>query len=318
MPKIRTNETYVSVRDFARGHGIDPAVFLEQVKRHIYDSGITLDDRIWSDNLVKVYNKMNNEGRAANEATLMIRGGKPTGLLEVVGRIAQAKNKARAQNLQGIYSHYMALSQLLTNTAGIKRELVLGKPYYEYSVTDDLYRQYMDACKALKLDYYTLDGQLVRNGPSKPAEPPKPATSPNTGACIPFEQCFYAKCWPDAEDYDGDPEYSWIKPGDLKKTLGYFDPEGDIWDDDKSYDGFLDRYMPDLKAAYEKAVKEYAATGKAKAIEVGSSYDRVPKDLVPGLTTLYTVWPRPEARGARYQRECSLYMAIGPRDKFKF
>ena len=63
MPKIRTNETYVSVRDFARGHGIDPAVFLEQVKRHIYDSGITLDDRIWSDNLVKVYDKMNNEGR---------------------------------------------------------------------------------------------------------------------------------------------------------------------------------------------------------------------------------------------------------------
>ena len=316
MPKIRTNETYVSVRDFARGHGIDPAVFLEQVKRHIYDSGITLDDRIWSDNLVKVYNKMNNE--SVNEATLMIRGGKPTGLLDVVDRIAQAKNKARAQNLQGIYSHYMALSQLLTNTAGIKRELVPGKPYYEYSVTDDLYRQYVDACKALKLDYYTLDGQLVRNAPSKPAEPPKPAASSSTGACIPFEQCFYAKCWPDAEDYGGDPEYSWIKPGDLKKALEYFDPEGAIWDDDKSYNGFLDRYMPDLKAAYDKAIKEYAATGKAKAIEVGNSYDRVPKDLVPGLTTLYTVWPWPEARGARYQRECSLYMAIGPRDKFKF
>ena len=127
---------------------------VDDVKAHAYDMLRTLrgidciEDVYWRGDadspITFTKKKMWYESRAANEATLMIRGGKPTGLLEVVGCIAQAKNKARAQNLQGIYSHYMALSQLLTNTAGIKRELVPGKPYYEYSITDDLYRQYMD------------------------------------------------------------------------------------------------------------------------------------------------------------------------------
>ena len=35
-----------------------------------------------------VKKRMRYEGRVANEATLMIRGGKATGLLEVVDRIA--------------------------------------------------------------------------------------------------------------------------------------------------------------------------------------------------------------------------------------
>lgn len=66
--------------------------------------------------------KKRYEGHRTNEAALMIRGGKATGLLKVVDRIAQAKNQARAQDMQGIFSHYMALSNVLLNTDGITRE----------------------------------------------------------------------------------------------------------------------------------------------------------------------------------------------------
>lgn len=129
-------------------------------------------------------------------------------------------------------------------------------------------------------------------------------------AVIPFEQCFCAIAWPDAEDYGADAEYSWIEPSKLRETLGYFAPEGDIWDDNKSYDGFLDRYIDELKAAYDKAVKAYKKDKKIRKITVGNSCDDVPKSLVPGLTALYTVWPSPGARGARYQNECWLKMVI--------
>ena len=82
--------------------------------------------------------KKKYEGRRVNEATLMIRGGKATGFLEVVDRIAKAKNQARAQDMQGIFSQYMALANVLTNTDGLTREQVPGKPYYIYSVNNFL------------------------------------------------------------------------------------------------------------------------------------------------------------------------------------
>lgn len=94
-----------------------------------------------------------------NEATLMIRGGKATGLLEVVDRIANAKNQARAQDLQGIFSHYMALSNVLNNTDGITREQVPGKPYYIYRISPELHGNYVATCKDLKRPfYYDLKG----------------------------------------------------------------------------------------------------------------------------------------------------------------
>ena len=84
---------------------------VDDVKVHAYDIMKTMrgidciDDVYWRGEvdspITFTKKKMWYEDRAANEATLMIRGGKATGLLEVVDRIAKAKNQARAQDMQG-------------------------------------------------------------------------------------------------------------------------------------------------------------------------------------------------------------------------
>lgn len=89
-----------------------------------------------------------------NEASTFIRGNKPTGLFQVVDRIAATGNNARATDLQGIYSGYMALSNVLNNTDGLGKDQVSGKPYYIYSISPELHGNYVAACKDLGRPYY--------------------------------------------------------------------------------------------------------------------------------------------------------------------
>lgn len=251
---------------------------------------------------------------ATNEATLMIRGGKATGLLEVVDRIAKAKNQARAQDMQGIFSHYMALSNVLNNTDGITREQVPGKPYYIYSVNDFLHSYYKDACRELGRGYYELDGKYVPgkkdSEPQKPQTPPAPAKQA-TGTVMPFEQCFFAEMILDAEDYSGPRECSWIDPKNLNHVLS-------VYVDKNDEETPLSRKMGDLKQMYDRLKEKCLADGKAKIARVGYDYDEIDPASVPGLVHYRDVWPK-GGRGARVQDETSLWMCVAPsRDKVKF
>lgn len=247
-----------------------------------------------------------------NEATLMIRGGKATGLLEVVDRIAQAKNQARAQDMQGIFSHYMALSNVLLNTDGITREQVPGKPYYVYSVNDFLHSYYKDACRELGRGYYELDGKYVPgkkdSEPQKPQTPPAPAKKPE-GTVLPFEQCFFASMILDAKDYSGGRECSWIDPKKLDHVLATYE------DDDGTP---LSRKMGDLKQKYDRLKEKCLADGKSKVARVGEDYGTIDSESIPDIKDYLEMWPKHSPDG-RVQQATSLWMCVAPsRDKVKF
>lgn len=255
---------------------------------------------------------MRYEGRVANEATLMIRGGKATGLLEVVDRIAQAKNNARTQDMQGIFSHYMALSNVLLNTDGITREQAPGKPYYTYHVSDKLYSAYKDACNELGRGYYELDGKYVPgkkdSEPQKRQTPPAPAKQA-TGTVMPFEQCFFASMILDAKDYSGGRECSWIDPKNLNHVLAtYEDNDGTP----------LSRKMGDLKQKYDLLKEKCLADGKSKVTRVGKDYGTIDPESIPDIEDYLEMWPKHSSDG-RVQEATSLWMCVAPsRDKVKF
>lgn len=257
-----------------------------------------------------VKKRMRYEGRVANEATLMIRGGKATGLLEVVDRIAQAKNNARAQDMQGIFSHYMALSNVLLNTDGITREQVPGKPYYTYHVSDKLYSAYKDACNELGRGYYELDGKYVRGKNFTPLQPPKAGPAKKAiDTVMPFEQCFFASMILDAKDYSGGRECSWIDPKNLNRVLAAYE------DDDGTP---LSRKMGDLKQKYDRLKEKCLADGKSKVARVGKDYGTVDSDCIPDIEDYLEMWPKNSSDG-RVQQATSLWMCVAPsRDKVKF
>jgi hypothetical protein len=117
---------------------------------------------------------------------------------------------------------------------------------------------------------------------------------------MPMEECLLAQRTEDAKDYSGSTEYSWIDPKDFNKAVSI--------------------YVEDLnvKDAYKKAVDKFMETGKPQKIFIGEDYGHVPGSLVPGLKSLYTVWPREGEYGARYQESSSLYLCVGKsRDDFK-
>ena len=242
----------------------------------------------------------------ARTASLMIRGGKPTGLFEVVGRIAAKGNQAYARDLQGIYSQYMGLRNVLFNTDGLGYEQVPGKPYYVYSVSPELHRSYVSACKDLgRPFYYDLKGMKRDTKTDAPySDAPKPADT-----YIPFDDCFLATLILDAEDHSGGRECSWIDRRNLAKALAtYKDEEGTL----------LSRKISDLSQIYDKMVERAKETGKPVCQRVGGDYDTVDKNIVPGLKSLYTTWP-PNGRGARAQKETSLWMVVAPsRDSVEF
>lgn len=295
---------------------------VDDVKAHAYDIMKTMrgidciDDVYWRGEadspITFTKKKMWYEDLIANEATLMIRGGKATGLLEVVDRIAQAKNQARAQDLQGIFSHYMALSNVLNNTDGLTREQVPGKPYYIYSVNDFLHSYYKDACRELGRGYYELDGKYVPgkkdSEPQKPQTPPAPAKKPE-GTVLPFEQCFFASMILDAKDYSGGRECSWIDPKNLNRVLAAYE------DDDGTP---LSRKMSDLRQKYDRLKEKCLADGKSKVARVGEDYGTVDSDCIPDIKDYLEMWPK-HSRDGRVQEATSLWMCVAPsRDKVKF
>ncbi len=242
-----------------------------------------------------------------NEASALIRGGKPTKLFSVVNTIASLGNKARATDLTAHFVQPPGFYLMYQSTPGIIKDTSGGRPFY--SVTDDLYKQYVDACKQLGKTPWSLDGTKQGSSPASPV--PKEPAKQATGTVMPFEQCFFAEMVLDAEDYSGPRECSWIDPRNLNHVLSVYVDK----DDEETP---LSRKVGDLKQIYDRLKEKCLADGKAKIACVGYDYDEIDRASVPGLTTYREVWPK-GGRGARVQNETHLWMCVAPsRDKVKF
>lgn len=309
MAKIKVKENYVSIGDYAKLHDLDPDAFLDQCQRVLYNTGATLNTRYWIDNLTRAHSLMQHKRESSvNEASALIRGGKPTKLFAVVNTIASLGNKARSSDLTAHFVQPISFYSMLKDTPGITKDTSGTRPIY--SVTDDLYKQYVDACKQLGKRPWSLEGTKQGSAPasSAPAKPAAPA-APVAGSVIPFEQCFFAEMVLDAEDYSGPRECSWIDPKNLNHVLS-------VYEDDEGTP--LSRKMSDLKQKYDILKEKCLADGKAKIARVGEDYDTIDSSSVPGLTHYRDVWPK-GGRGARVQRETSLWMCVAPsRDKVEF
>lgn len=242
-----------------------------------------------------------------DEAALMVKGGKPTKLFAVVNTIASLGNKARSSDLTAHFVQPISFYSMLKATPGITKDTSGTRPIY--SVTDDLYKQYVNACKQLGKRPWSLEGTKQGSAPASPA-PAKPA-APAEGSVIPFDQCFFAEMILDAEDYSGPRECSWIDPKNLNHVLSTYVDR----DDEETP---LSRKMGDLKQIYDRLKEKCLADGKAKIARVGYDYDEIDPASVPGLVHYRDVWPK-GGRGARVQNETSLWMCVAPsRDKVKF
>lgn len=237
-------------------------------------------------------------GSKINEAALMIRGGKATKLFEIVNTIAELKNHARSSDLVSLFSQPLGFYTIAKSTPGIKRTVEGKRPFY--SVTNELYQQYVDACKQLGIKPVPL-----YDSPSQPAS----QKASDAGSVIPFEQCFFAEMVLDAEDYSGPRECSWIDPKNLNHVLSVYE----------DYEGTpLSRRLGDLKQLYETLKESFLKDGQPRVARVGEDYDTIDAASVPGLKTYQEVWPK-GGRGARVQKETSLCMCVAAsRDKVAF
>ena len=242
---------------------------------------------------------------AVHEASALIKGDKPTKLFAVVNTIASLGNKARSSDLTVHFVRPISFYSMLKATPGIIKNTSGTRPIY--SVSDDLYKQYVDACKQLGKRPWSLEGTRQGSTPVSPA-PAKPA-APAAGSVIPFDQCFFAEMELDAEDYSGPRECSWIDPKNLNHVLSVYEDKEDTP---------LSRKLGDLKQLYETLKEGFLKDGQPRVAFVGDDYDTIDSGSVPGLTHYRDVWPK-GGRGARVQKETSLCIcAAASRDKVVF
>lgn len=124
---------------------------------------------------------------------------------------------------------------------------------------------------------------------------------------MPFEECFFATLVLDAEDYSGGRECSWVSPQNVRKVLDTYE--------DKEDGEPLSKHMNKLREIYEKLANKVKSGELPNAVAcLGYDYDTVSKEWVPDLKDLYDVWPK-GGRGARVQRETSLWMCVAPSRK---
>lgn len=307
MAKIKVKENYVSIGDYAKLHDLDPDAFLDQCQRVLYNTGATLNTRYWIDNLTRAHSLMQQRKQesSVNEASALIRGGKPTKLFAVVNTIASLGNKARSSDLTAHFVQPIGFYSMLKDTPGIIKDTSGTRPLY--SVSDDLYKQYVDACKQLGKRPWSLEGTKPGSAPASPA-PAKPA-APAAGSVIPFDQCFFAEMILDAKDYSGGRECSWIDPKNLNHVLS-------VYEDDEGTP--LSRKMGDLKQKYDILKEKCLADGKAKVSCVGEDYGTIDSESIPGIKDYLEMWPKHSPDG-RVQQATSLWMCVAPsRDKVEF
>lgn len=234
----------------------------------------------------------------------LIRGGKPTNTFKIINYIVQQGGEART----------MDIARTLLNGNGMNTINILRDKNTEY------FRQRKEGNKSFwslsefgKQEYIKAKELLGSETSVKKAEAPvkkveKEDKPVSTGKSVmPFEECFFATLILDAEDYSGGRECSWVSPSNLKKVL-------DVYTDEDENEP-LSKNMNKLREKYEKLANRVKSGELPNAVaHLGSDYDEVDKEWVPDLKDLYEVWPK-NGRGARIQRETSLWMCVAPSRK---
>ena len=108
-----------------------------------------------------------------NEASTLTRGGRPTKLFDVVDFILKSGGSVRGRDLKSLFPQLPALYTLLKSEPGIIKDTSGAFP--TLSVSDDLYQQYVSACKEMNRPYYDQKG--VQQGSPAPASE-EPAAEP--------------------------------------------------------------------------------------------------------------------------------------------
>ena len=234
----------------------------------------------------------------------LIRGGKGTNTFKIMDYIVKQGGEART----------MDIAHTLLNGNGMNTITILRDKNSEY------FRQRKEGNKSYwylsdfgKQEYRKAKELLGGEAPVKKAsETPvkkiekedKPVSS--SKSVMPFEECFFATLILDAEDYSGGRECSWVSPQHVRDVLAtYTDDEGEP----------LSKNMGKLREKYEKLANRVKSGELPNAVaRLGSDYDEVSKEWVPDLKDLYDVWPK-GGRGARVQRQTSLWMCVAPSRK---
>lgn len=227
----------------------------------------------------------------------LIRGGKGTNTFKIMNYIVQQGGEART----------MDIARALLNGNGMNTIAILRDKNTEY------FRRRKEGNKSFwslselgKQEYRKAKELLGVETPVKNVE--KEDKHVSTGKSImPFEECFFATLILDAEDYSGGRECSWVSPSNLKKVL-------DVYTDEDENEP-LSKNMSKLREKYERLAAKVKEGILPNAVaHLGSDYDEVSKEWVPDLKDLYEVWPK-NGRGARIQRETSLWMCVAPSRK---
>ena len=227
----------------------------------------------------------------------LIRGGKGTNTFKIMDYIVQQGGEART----------MDIAHTFLNGNGQNAITILRDKNSEF------FRQRKEGNKSFwslsdlgKQEYRKAKELLGSEAPAKKIE--KEDKPVSTGKSVmPFEECFFATLVLDAEDYSGGRECSWVSPKNVRNVLDTY------VDDDESEP--LSKNMNKLREKYEKLANRVKSGELPNAVAyLGSDYDEVDKEWVPDLKDLYDVWPR-NGRGARVQRETSLWMCVAPSRK---
>ena len=255
----------------------------------IYGNRMKLDEalEILEDRGYLVESKMN-----------LIRGGKGTNTFKIMDYIVQQG---------GGEARTMDIARTFLNGNGQNAITILRDKNSEF------FRQRKEGNKSFwslsdfgKQEYRKAKELLGSETPAKKIE--KEVKPVSTGKSVmPFEECFFATLILDAEDYSGGRECSWVSPKNVRNVLDTY------VDDDESEP--LSKNMNKLREKYEKLANRVKSGELPNAVAyLGSDYDEVDKEWVPDLKDLYDVWPR-NGRGARVQRETSLWMCVAPSRK---
>lgn len=254
----------------------------------------------------EVYEKeyLGDRGYLDESKMNLIRGGKGTNTFKIMDYIVKQGGEART----------MDIAHTLLNGNGMNTITILRDKNSEYFVKrKEGNKTFWSLSDFGKQEYRKAKELLGGETPVKKSEAPvkkieredKPVS---TGKSVmPFEECFFATLVLDAEDYSGGRECSWVSPKNVRNVL-------DTYVDDEESEP-LSKNMSKLREKYEKLANKVKSGELPNAVAyLGSDYDEVDKEWVPDLKDLYDVWPR-NGRGARVQRETSLWMCVAPSRK---
>lgn len=261
-------------------------------KYHIEENNIVYGGNMKLDEALEI---LEDRGYLVESKMNLIRGGSATNTYRIMDYIVKKGGEAR--------------------TMDIAHALLYGNGQNAITILRDKNSEFFVQRKEGNKSYWTLSDfgkaeyrkatEILNNRDLK--NKPHIESKPKEKTVMPFEECFFATLVLDAEDYSGGRECSWVSPQNVRNVL-------DTYVDDEDSEP-LSKNMNKLREKYEKLAAKVKEGILPNAVAyLGSDYDEVSKEWVPDLKDLYDVWPK-GGRGARVQRETSLWMCVAPSRK---